>query len=144
MPIWYRTGLIATTFLNPSKCKFMLISCKRNRMNYPSCYNHQWPNTGNCPYLLLSSDLSWTNNIERTCTIAKKILGLLYRQFYQHADQETLTLQLYISHCLAPHGVCSTSLGPTHEKRSGSTGKDSKFVCKMITKNQDKGYNELL
>ena len=43
--------------------------------------------------LLLSSDLSWTKHIEGICTKAKKILGLLYHQFYQHANQETL-LQL--------------------------------------------------
>ena len=37
-------------FLNPSKCKLVLISRKRNRINNtPPYYNYQWPNTGNCP-----------------------------------------------------------------------------------------------
>ena len=36
-------------FLNPSKCKLMLILCKRNRINNPPYYNYQWPNTGKCP-----------------------------------------------------------------------------------------------
>ena len=38
--------------LNPSKCKFMLISHNRNRINNPpSSPNYQWPNTGKCPYI---------------------------------------------------------------------------------------------
>ena len=107
----------------------MLISRKRNRMNYPSCYNQQWSNTGNCPYLLLSSDLSWTNNIERICPIAKKILGLLYHQFYQHADQETLTLQLYIYPIVWPHMEYAAPVWDPHMRKDQDLLERTQSLC---------------
>ena len=78
-------------FLNPSKCKFILISRKRNRMNNPPAItiNGQMLETVyTFKYLglLLTSDLSWSKHIEGICTKTKKILGLLYRRFYQHAN----------------------------------------------------------
>ena len=77
-------------FLNHSKCKFMLISRKRNRMNNPPAItiNGQMLETvSTFKYLglLLTSDLSWSKHIEGICTKTKKILGLIYRRFYQHA-----------------------------------------------------------
>ena len=129
-------------FLNPSKCKFMLISHKRNRMNNHDAItvNGQTLKTVPTFGLLRSSDLSWTKHIEGICTKTKKILDLLHRRFCQLADQETL-LQLYVS---APHGGRSTSLGTTSEKRSDLLESTQMFACKMITKNCDKGYDELL
>jgi len=46
--------------------------------------------------LLISSDMSWSNHIKDICSKARKILGLLYRRYYQYADESTL-LQLYMS-----------------------------------------------
>jgi len=46
--------------------------------------------------VLLSHDLSWGKHIQSTCAKAKKILGLLYRQFYNHTHGNAM-LQLYIS-----------------------------------------------
>ena len=80
--------------------------------------------------LLLSSDLSWTKDIEGICTKAKKLLGLLYRQFYQHTDQETI-LKLYVSHCLASLGVHSTNLRHTHKKDQDQLETTQKFACKI-------------
>jgi len=115
IPMQYRTGLISITSL---RCKFMLISRKRNRMTNPptitiNCNVLETVPTLKYLGLLFISNLSWSTHIEGVCTKAKKILGLLYRHFYQHADQQTLC-QLYIIyiHCTAPHGVCSTSMGP--------------------------------
>ena len=64
-------------------------------------------------------------------------LGLLYLQFYQNADMETLR-QLYISIVTTPRGVCSTSREPKLEENT------QEFMCKVVTKNWDKGYDELL
>ena len=124
-------------FLNPSKCKFIMISRKRTRMNNPPAItiNGQMLETVSTfkyLFLLLSSDLSWTKHIEGICTKAKKILGLLYRQFYQHTDQETL-LKLYVSHCPASLGIHSTSLRHTH-KDQDLLETTQRFACKMITK----------
>ena len=41
-------------------------------------------------------DLSWGEHVPSTCAKAKKILGLLYRQFYKHTPSNAM-LQLYLS-----------------------------------------------
>ena len=45
---------------------------------------------------------------------------------------------------MAQHGVFSTSLGPTLEKDQDLLESTQKIAYKMITKNWDKGYDELL
>ena len=40
--------------------------------------------------LLISSDLSWTSHIDNVCSKAKRILGLLYRHYYNLADDATI------------------------------------------------------
>ena len=64
---------------NVSKCKCMLVSWKWNTLHPPINNNHQLDNIQRYKYLglLLSSDLSWTPNIESTFTKARKLLGLL-------------------------------------------------------------------
>jgi len=78
--------------LNSSKCKFMLISRKRNRMTNPPTITINGNALETVPTfkylgLLFTSDLSWSRHIEGVCTKAKKILGLLYCRFYQHSNQ---------------------------------------------------------
>ena len=118
-------------FLNPSKCKFMLISHKRNRMNNPPAItvNGQMLETvSTFKYLglLLTPDLSWSKHIEGICTKTKKILGLLYRQFYQHANQETLSS--YIYRLYGPTWNKQHKFRSAPEKRSGPTWKHTE-VC---------------
>ena len=53
--------------------------------------------------ILLAADLSWTHHIEAICSKARKLLGLLYHWFYEHADPSALALwQLYLS-LVRPH-----------------------------------------
>ena len=93
--------------------------------------------------LLLTSDLSWSKHIEGICTKTKKILGLLYHRFYQHANQETL-LQLYIL-IVRPHMEYAAQVWDPHLKKDQDLLESTqKFACKMITKHWDKSYNELL
>ena len=51
--------------------------------------------------ILLAADLSWTHHNEAICSKARKLLGLLYRRFYEHADPSALQ-QLYLS-LVRPH-----------------------------------------
>ena len=134
--------------LNPSKCKFMLISRKRNRINNPPMITINGQILESVPTfkylgLLLTSDLSWSKHIEGACTKAKKILGLLYRRFYQHADQDTLR-QLYIS-IVRPHMEYAAPVWDPHLRKDQDLLESTqKFACKMITRKWDKGYDELL
>ena len=134
--------------LNPSKCKFMLISRKRNRINNPPMIIINGQILESVPTfkylgLLLTSDLSWSKHIEGACTKAKKILGLLYRRFYQHADQDTLC-QLYIS-IVRPHMEYAAPVWDPHLRKDQDLLESTqKFACTMITRKWDKGYDELL
>jgi len=51
--------------------------------------------------IIISSDLSWSQHIEGICSKARKIIGMLYRRYYQYADSSTL-LKLYTS-LVRPH-----------------------------------------
>ena len=78
--------------------------------------------------LLLTSDLSWSKHIEGICTKTKKILGLIYRRFYQHANQETL-LQLYIS-IVRPHMEYAAQVWDPHLKKDQDLLESTqKFAC---------------
>ena len=124
----------------------MLISCKRKWINNPSpYYNYQWPNTGKCPYiyvfsLLLTSDLSLSKHIEGACTNAKKILGLLYCRFYQHADQDTLR-QLYIS-IVQPHMEYAAPVWDPHLRKIKIYLKAHRHLC--VKWSQENGTKDMM
>ena len=104
---------------NISKCKYMIISQKRT------------PTTPASPILLngiplervelfkhlgliISSHVSWSSHITSICAKPKRILGLLYRQYYNHVEGHVLK-QLYIS-LIRPHapGMQLCCLGFLH------------------------------
>ena len=76
---------------NTSKCKYMTISRKRSPVTLTSpLLLNGTPiakvETFKYLGLLISSDLSWTSHIDSACSKAKRILGLLYRHYYNLAD----------------------------------------------------------
>ena len=76
---------------NTSKCKYMLISRRRQHHCDPPellLDNFSLERVECFKYLgiLLNSDLPWSNHITSICTKARKLLGLLYRRFYKHAE----------------------------------------------------------
>ena len=51
--------------------------------------------------VVLSANLSWTPHMDKIVAKTRKIIGMLYRQFYQRSDPEALT-KLYTS-VIRPH-----------------------------------------
>ena len=90
---------------NTSKCKYMTISRKRAKELPPTINLNGIPldRVTEFKYLgvLITADLSWTAHINMICTKARRLVGMLYRQFYQDADTTTLK-QLYVSN-IRPH-----------------------------------------
>ena len=92
--------------LNRTKCKYIIVSRKTN-LSTPSSplllEGHPLDQVEMFQYLgvLLSHDLTWGEHVQSTCKKARKILGLLYRRFYNNAPGNSL-LQLYLS-LVRPH-----------------------------------------
>ena len=88
---------------NTAKCKYMLISHKRHKTTSPTPLTIASHQIESFKYLglLFTSDLSWSKQITSVCNKARRLLGLLYRRFYQQSEPETL-LKLYIS-LVRPH-----------------------------------------
>ena len=91
---------------NVSKCKTMIISRKKNHGSSfpPLILNGSILDvvpTFKYFGVLFSSNLSWSDHIQGVCSKAHKILGLLYRRYYQYSDSRS-PLQLYIS-LVRPH-----------------------------------------
>ena len=93
--------------------------------------------------VLLSRNLSWSDHISELCTKVRRILGLLYRQFYDNVDPATLK-QLYIS-LVCPHlEYASQVWDPYLNGDIDRLEAVQKFALKLISRQWDLGYEELL
>ena len=93
--------------------------------------------------VLLSRNLSLSDHISELCTKARKILGLLYRQFYDNVDPATLK-QLYLS-LVRPHlEYASQVWDPYLQVDINRLEAVQKFALKLISQQWDLGYEELL
>ena len=77
--------------LNPSKCKVLIASKKRTPLNPAAPLlldGRPMEQVSNYRYLgvMVTSKLSWSDHIEQICTKARRLVGMLYRQFYCWAD----------------------------------------------------------
>ena len=91
---------------NAAKCKIMFISRKRvNSLSPPplELNGTLLDSVSSYKYLgvALTSDLSWSLHITNCCNTTRRLIGLLYRQFYQHTSPPCL-LRLYKSF-IRPH-----------------------------------------
>ena len=86
--------------LNFYKCKFMLVSRKKRGISPQILLLNGSPLEQVFSYkylgIYLASDMRWRTNIDHICTVARKLIGLLYRQFYNIVDSTSL-LELYRS-----------------------------------------------
>ena len=114
--------------LHADKCHLMLISRKRTCSVNPPLFAKagtplQQVNSVKYLGVLLTSDLSWSEHITRTCSKTRKLIGLLYRRFH-HCSPELL-LTLYKAF-IRPH--LEYAPGSLLGKRHRSSRKNSK-VC---------------
>ena len=134
--------------LNAAKCKYMILSRKRARSDpiLPLALNGTaLDKVVTFKYLgvLLSDNLSWSNHISNACTKARKVLGLLYRRFYNYASNDCLK-QLYIS-LARPHLEYAAALWDPHTAKDIQLLENTqKFALKLITHNWDSCYQDLL
>ena len=83
--------------------------------------------------VLLSRDLSWSPHVDAVCAKARKILGLLYRRFYQFCNSDVLQ-QLYIS-LVKPHLEYACHVWAPHTSKDITELENvQKIACKMATR----------
>ena len=132
--------------LNRDKCKYMIVS-RRKTVSTPSSLlleGHSLERVEMFKYLgvLLSHDLSWGEHVQAICSKARKILGLLYRRFYNNTPSSTL-LQLYIS-LVRPHlDYASAIWSPYLTKDKIELENIQKFAFRMATGLWDTSYQDL-
>ena len=86
-----------------------------------------------CYYgVTLSSSLSWSPHISSVCSKSRKILGILFRQFYPHSPPSTL-INLYKS-LVRPHlEYCSIVWNPSSKSLSQSLESVQLFALKLAS-----------
>ena len=83
--------------------------------------------------VMVTRKLSWSDHIEQICTKARRLVGMLYRQFYCWADTTTL-LTLYLT-CIRPHLEYACTLwDPYTCKETHMIESVQKFACKVCLK----------
>ena len=139
---WSSTNFLT---LNRAKCKFVTISHRRAVSTPPTSlllqpptgqtWNIQIPWCSFVTWLLLG----WT--CPSMCAKAKKILGLLYRQFYNHTPGNAM-LQLYLS-LVRPHLDYAASIWSPHMKKDKTLLENvHKFALCMATRSWDSSYQD--
>ena len=134
--------------LNGSKCKCMIISrLKRNSVAAPvlTLYGNPIEEVSSYKYLgvIITNNLMWSTHIEQIASKAKKIIGLIYRQFYNWTSHPAL-LRLYIS-LVRPHLEYATQVWNPHlNKDIEKLEKVQRFALKVCCKRWDQSYTEAL
>ena len=134
--------------LNPQKCKFMTISRKKGPSSTSftlKLNNSVLEEVEQFKYLgvMLCHNLSWSPHISAICAKARKILGLLYRHFYNHSSDDCLK-QLYLS-LVRPHlDYAAQVWDPYLQKDVQRLENIQKFALKLVSHNWSTSYQDLL
>ena len=138
----------AFLYLNAAKCKYMVISRKKQPIVPLTpilvCGN-VLERVNSFKYLgvWITKDLTWSRHVNEICTKARRVVGLIYRQYYQYSTPETLN-QLYVSF-VRPHLEYAAPVWDPHlQKDIDKLEKVQKFALRMCTKNWMAGSDDLL
>ena len=124
-----------------AKCKIMFISRKRvTSLSPPSLELNGTllDSASSYKYLgvTLTSDLSWSLHIANCCNTTRRLIGLLYRQFYQHTSLPCL-LRLYKSF-IRPHlEYASVVWNPYYRGEIAALESVQKFALRVCLKSWD-------
>ena len=133
---------------SPSKSKAMVFSRKRHPVQAPSYLSLNGSTleiVDSVKYLgiTISSDLSWTKHINIISSKARKLVGLLFRQFYRCADADIIR-KLYIA-IVRPHLEYASQVWDPHLLKDQQTLENiQKFACRVCLKQWDLSYPTML
>ena len=143
---WISTNELTLNFL---KCCYMLFSRKR-QPTLPANElfvgdSHALAQVSHYKYLGIhfSSDLSWSYHIDQICKRTRKLVGMLYRNFYQFSSSPTLA-KLYKS-LIRPHLEYACTVWDPHLRRDIQAIENvQKFALRVCSKSWNTDYNSLL
>ena len=93
--------------------------------------------------MTITSNLSWLPHITSLCNKTRRLVGMVYKKFYQHSDSRTL-LKLYLS-IIRPHiEYASPVWDPYHKTEIEAIESVQKFALKMCLKSWSSNYEQLL
>jgi len=134
--------------LNASKCKYLIASRKR-QPHLPSgglllsdctleqVYSYRYLG------VLVTSTFTWKDHMQQICTKARKLVGMLYRQFSTWADTYTLRC-LYLT-CIRPHLEYACQLWDPYATGSINMVESiQKFACRVCLRQWDLDYDSVL
>jgi len=133
---------------NPTKCKAMVFSRKRSTTAPcdPLTLNGQaldLVDTVKYLGLTICSDLSWSEHINTITSKARRLVGLLFRQFYSCTDSHTLR-KLYLT-IVRPHLEYACEVWDPHlDKDIKLIEKVQKFASRVCLKQWNSSYSDML
>ena len=133
---------------NTSKCKCMTVTrLRQNSVSPPVLQLNGKPmeNVTSYKYLgvTLTSDLTWSDHIHNITRKARRLTGMLYRQFYRWSSPTALS-SLYVS-LVRPHLEHAAPAWNTYLiKDINSLESVQKFALKVCLKQWDTPYHQLL
>ena len=93
--------------------------------------------------ITLTTNLSWCPHISACCNETRKLIGLLYRRFYQYASSPTF-LRLYCCF-IHPHLEYTSAVwNPNLKGEIDQLERVQKFVLQVCLKSWDTNYEDLL
>ena len=93
--------------------------------------------------LRIQCDLSWTDHIRNICSKARRLVGMLFRQFYHCAESSTIRT-LYLT-LIRPHLEYASDVWDPYLIKDCKLLEDvQKFDCKVCLKCWDTDYDEML
>ena len=134
--------------LNTSKCCHLLLTRKRAHSVLPPVLTlDDVPLASVTSYkylgVVITSDLMWSTHVTTICNKTRRLVGMLYRQFYKHSSKDTL-LKLYTS-LVRPHlEYAASAWDPFLKKDITLLEEVQKFALKVCTKQWDLNYNDLV